>query len=391
MSTENVCPVCASQEVAVFFEAADMPVHVGVQWSSQDAARHCPKGDIKLAFCHNCGFIANLAFDPVHLEYTEAYDNTLHFSPFFHEYARSLATRLIERYNLYDKDVIEIGCGKGDFLILLCEMGNNRGVGFDPSYESERTASEVTERITFIQDFYAEKYADYQADLICCRYVFEHIHTPTDFLDTLRRTIGDRRDTVVFFEVPNVLFILRDLSIWDIIYEHCSYFSAGSLAHAFAACGFDVRDLSTTYQGQYLTIEALPGEAGAQASVNEWNDVTEVASYVTRFGDNYRDELKQWQRELERIERAGQRAVAWGAGAKGVGFLNMLKIRDQIEYIVDINPHKHGKYMAGTGQQIVPPEFLRDYRPDIIILMNPIYKQEIQQTVKELGLSPEFI
>jgi len=112
---------------------------------------------------------------------------------------------------------------------------------------------------------------------------------------------------------------------------------------------------------------------------------------VTHFADNYRNEFKKWQHNLERIERAGQRVVAWGAGAKGVSFLNMLKIKNQIEYIVDINPYKQGKYIAGTGQQIVPPEFLRDYQPDVVIIMNPIYKKEIQRTVKELGLTTEFM
>ena len=69
----------------------------------------------------------------------------------------------------------------------------------------------------------------------------------------------------------------------------------------------------------------------------------------------------------------------------------MLKIKDQIEYIVDVNPRKQGKYIGGTGQQIVLPEFLRDYQPDVVIVMNPIYKKEIQRTVKELGLTTEFM
>jgi len=315
----------------------------------------------------------------------------LHFSPFFQEYAHSVASRLIKRYNLHNKDVIEIGCGKGDFLSLLCELGDNRGVGFDPSYESQRNDSEVKEQITFIRDFYSERYVRYRADLICCRYVLEHINNPTDFLNMLRRVIGEHSDTIVFFEVPNVLFILRDLSIWDIIYEHCSYFSVGSLAYIFAQCGFDVYHLNKTYQGQYLTVEGLPGKDGAQSSIDRWNGIKEIASYVTHFADNYRNELKEWQDKLKRIERAGQRAVAWGAGAKGVSFLNMLKTKDQIEYIVDINPYKQGKYVAGTGQQIVPPEFLRDYQPDVVIVMNPIYKTEIQRTIEEVGLATEFM
>ena len=195
----------------------------------------------------------------------------------------------------------------------------------------------------------------------------------------------------MFFEVPNVLFILRDLSIWDIIYEHCSYFSVGSLAYIFAQCGFDVYHLDKTYQGQYLTVEALPGKDGAQSSIDRWNGIKHMASYVTHFADNYQNKLKEWQQKLNRIERAGWRAVAWGAGAKGVSFLNMLKTKDQIEYIVDINPYKQGKYIAGTGQQIVPPEFLRDYQPDVVIVMNPIYKTEIQRTIEEVGLATEFM
>jgi SAM-dependent methyltransferase len=390
MSTENACPICASKNVSVFFEVLDMPVHIGVQWSSREAAQNCPKGDIRLAFCQECGFITNLAFNPKLLEYSEAYDNSLHFSSVFQEYARSLATRLIERYNIYDQDVIEIGCGKGDFLALLCEIGNNRGIGFDPSYENQRFDSKAAERITFIQDFYSERYAHYQGDLICCRYVFEHIDQPTDFLKMVRRTIGSR-EAVVYFEVPNVSLILRGLSVWDIIYEHCSYFSLGSLAYVFAACGFDICNLAETYRGQFIGIEAKPGNGHTDFNIDRWDNRAEIADAVAAFADNYRQRTTAWQNNLEQIERAGQRVIAWGAGAKGVSFLNMLKIQKQVEYIIDINPHKQGSYIAGTGQQIVSAEFLQKYQPNTIIVMNPIYKHEIKQVVNNLGLSPEFL
>jgi len=391
MSKENVCPVCASTDVSMFFEVLDMPVHIGVQWSNQDAARHCPKGDIKLAFCSSCGFIANLAFDPARLEYSQAYDNSLHFSPFFQEYARSLATRLIERYDLRNKDIIEIGCGRGDFLLLICELGNNRGVGFDPSYEGEHPGSEVAKQVTFIRDFYSENYASYQADLICCRQVLEHIHNPTDFLTMLRRTVGDQSNTVVYFEVPNVSLILRDLSIWDIIYEHCSYFSHGSFAYVFASCGFNICDLAETYEGQFLGIEARLGNGSTDPGLDQWDDFKGMADAVAAFADHYRSRIGTWQSRLKQMEQAGQRAVVWGAGARGVSFLNMLKIQDQIKYVVDINPRKQGMYMAGTGQQIVSPEFLRDYQLDVVIVINPLYESEIQQLVKGLDLTPQFL
>lgn len=388
---ENICPICNSTNVSIFFEVLDLPVHIGVQWNSREAAQNCPKGDIKLAFCRACGFITNAAFDPALLEYSEAYDNSLHFSTVFQEYARALATRLISQYSLYDKEVIEIGCGKGDFLALLCEIGHNRGIGFDPSYEHQRFDSEAADRMTFIQDFYSERYADYQADLICCRYVFEHINHPVDFLKMVRRTVGDRLDTVVYFEVPNVSLILQELSVWDIIYEHCSYFSLGSLAYVFNLCGFDICHLTETYHGQFIGIEAKPIKNSDGANINQWANLADLTNAVTTFTNNYQHRTKTWRENLEQIKQADQRVVAWGAGAKGVGFLNMLKIRDQIEYIVDINPHKQGTYIAGTGQQIVPPQFLQDYKPDVVIIMNPIYQNEIKQQIENLHLTPQFL
>jgi hypothetical protein len=64
---------------------------------------------------------------------------------------------------------------------------------------------------------------------------------------------------------------------------------------------------------------------------------------------------------------------------------------DEIEYAVDINPYKWGKFMAGTAQQIVSPDFLLRYRPDLVVAMNPIYLAEIRATLDELGLDPELI
>jgi hypothetical protein len=116
-----------------------------------------------------------------------------------------------------------------------------------------------------------------------------------------------------------------------------------------------------------------------------------LVSDVVTFADKYRRKVEAWQCDLERMAQAGQRAVVWGGGARGVTFLNTLKTQDQIEYVVDINPRKRGRYVPGTGQQIVPPEFLRDYQPDVVIVMNPIYKSEIQQLIKSLGLTAKFL
>ena len=86
-----------------------------------------------------------------------------------------------------------------------------------------------------------------------------------------------------------------------------------------------------------------------------------------------------------------QRVVLWGGGSKAVAFLTTLGIRDEIQYAVDINPHKHGAYLAGTGQEVVAPAFLRSYRPDLVIIMNPVYVDEITRDLAAMGLQPEIV
>jgi len=186
-------------------------VHSMLLIPTKDEAINYPKGDISLAFCRSCGFISNVAFDPQLNEYSSRYEETQRFSPTFNVFHRNLAIHLIERYNLYNKDIIEIGCGKGDFLSLLCELGKNRGVGFDPAYVSERSQAGGKD-ITFIQDFYSDRYLNYQGDFICCKMTLEHIQQTADFISMVRQSIKDKSNTIVFFQVPDASRILRELA-----------------------------------------------------------------------------------------------------------------------------------------------------------------------------------
>jgi SAM-dependent methyltransferase len=325
------------------------------------------------------------------MKYSQEYENSLHFSPRFQEYAKSLAQRLIDDHKLLNKDIVEIGCGKGDFLKILCQLGQNRGMGFDPSFETERIGDLQEDSFKVIQDFYSERYADYAADIICCRHVLEHIQLPKDFIKTIRQTVGSRLNTVVFFEVPNVMFTLKDLGIWDLIYEHCGYFSMGSLSYLFNTCGFKQIKLMDVFEGQFLCIDAIPLPDSSEIRVNRWDDHEEMASDVSLFSQRYYDKVTEWQRNLENMKKDGRYAVIWGAGSKGVTFLNTLKVQGKIRYVVDINPHKHGKHVPGTGQKIVPPEFLRENQPDTVIVMNPIYIEEIQHLLAEMEVSSKVI
>jgi len=349
-----------------------------------------PKGDIILGYCHSCGHIFNTVFDPALMEYTQAYENSLHFSPRFQSYAEGLAQDLIDRHDLHDKELVDLGAGQGDFLRLLCDLGDNRGWGFDTAYVPSE-ADQQDERLTFIQDFDCWSYIERAPDMIMTRHVLEHIEQPLDFMRTIREGIGDSKDTLIFFELPNMAYTLREFAIWDIIYEHCGYYTPHSLAALFKRTGFNVLGTNETYAGQFLTIEALPGTGGAESEDASAASLAQTSRQVATFAQEFREKVAYWQKALEDWISAGKRVVAWGAGSKGVTFLNVLQTQDQIQFIVDINPRKKGMYVVGGGQEIVDPQFLTQYRPDVVILMNPVYRAEIEQMMLNMGLAAEYV
>ena len=391
MSTHHVCSNCGTQAMSIFYEARNVPVSSCLMMSTQQEAVRFPKRDIILGFCEECGFISNVAFDPSAVDYSSIYEDQQCFSPTFNTFAQDLAKRLIEKYNLHGKAILEIGCGKGDFLTLLCELGHNRGVGIDPAYVEDRIHSKASDSMTFIRDYYSERYANYHGDMVCCRHTIEHIHNTAEFVSSMRRSIGNRLDTIVFFEVPDVTRVLSEIAFWDIYYEHCSYFSPGSLARLFRSCEFEVIDLSKDFGDQYLLIEARPvNEASGKVHGSE-ESVEEMAKYVEYFSAHYPDKLDQWKDRLQQIEADGKRAVVWGSGSKCVSFMATIGVKDEIEHVVDINPYRHGKFLPGVGKKIMPPEFLKKYQPDVTIVMNPIYCDEIRQMLDDMGVTTEVL
>jgi len=388
MHSENTCSNCGWAQASVLFEARNVPVHVCVQYDTAAEARSCARGDIRILRCGRCGSIANSAFDPALVHYSGCYENSLHCSPAFQQFAHSLALELVERHSLHDADIIEIGCGRGEFLELLCGLGPNRGVGFDHS--RPQGPPQANTAVRFVRDFYTESYSSLPARFYVCRHVLEHVPQPWQFLRQLRSIIGDRPEVRLYFEVPNAARVLRTMSMWDMIYEHCSYFTTGSLARLFAEAGFDVLSATECFQGQYVGVEAAPhhSESGAIPFVSTGKPF-EIASQAAAFAANHRSFLDDWRTRMARLD--GRKVVIWGAGAAGVAFLNMIDAGELIEYAVDINPRKHGKFLPGGGKLVVPPEFLRSYQPDAVIIMNPAYDAEIRRNAAEIGIKAQFL
>ena len=98
----------------------------------------------------------------------------------------------------------------------------------------------------------------------------------------VRATLGDKADTVVCFELPDGERVLEEQAFWDMYYEHCTYFTLGSLARLFRACDFALLDLYKVYDGQYLMIEAKPGATGGKQFAEE-DDLEKTAAQVAEF------------------------------------------------------------------------------------------------------------
>lgn len=390
MTQTYTCPSCSAPDMQVFHRQASVPTNSCILLGSREEALAYPRGQIELAFCPACGFISNMAFDAKLTEYSGRYEETQGFSETFNAFHRNLAQRLIERHQLRDKDILEIGCGKGEFLLLLAELGGNRGVGFDPGYREERVSGPAARQVRFIKDFYSERYADHTADFVCCKMTLEHIHPTANFVGTVRRAIGDRPEVLVFFQIPEVTRILRDCAFEDIYYEHCSYFSPGSLARLFRRSGFDVLALETEYADQYLTIEARPTSGVPSSPLPREDDLSLLAGYVAGFPAKCTEKLDAWRRVVKEAAARNRKLVLWGSGSKAVSFLTTLSVGDRIEYVVDINPHRQGYFMPATGQRIVAPSFLSEYRPDGVIIMNAVYRDEITRDLNAMGLQPEI-
>jgi hypothetical protein len=245
--------------------------------------------------------------------------------------------------------------------------------------------------LTFIRDYYSEHYADYKVDLVCCRHTLEHIHNTAEFVNSLRSAIGNNLDTSIFFEVPDVTRVLREVAFWDIYYEHCSYFSLGSLARLFRLCKFEVTSLSKDFNDQYLLIEAKPASKATERVHESEESVQDLAKYVNHFSTQCPRKLGEWKNRLNQIRAERRRAVIWGSGSKCVAFLTTLNVKNEVEYVIDVNPHRHGKFLPGTGKQIMPPEFLKKYKPEVTIVMNPAYCNEIRQMLEDMGITTEAI
>ncbi len=386
----TVCPLCSEPVAAPFLQRSGVPVHQNVVLRTPDAARAVGRGELQMCCCEACGFVFNQAFVPGLPGYGAEYDNTQDCSPSFSAYLDGLVDTIVDGRGVRDGTVVEVGCGKGQFLHRLVAHPHSRlnGVGFDPSYVGPLQAAGG--RLVFHRRYYDAGCASLKADAVVCRHVIEHVSDPLLLIRAVREALAGSPGARVFFETPCVGWILEHRVLWDFFYEHCSLFTAGSLAHAFERCGFRVESVSTVFGGQYLWLEAVPAQLadGSRPALPDGRAVGVAARACAATEQRLQ---AHWQARLQALGRQG-RVALWGAGAKGVTFANLVDPGARlIDCLVDINPNKQGGYVAASAHPIVGYRELPARGVRTAVLMNPNYREENLRQLAEAGVAVDLV
>lgn len=378
------CPVCEDGTLQRFYRVDRVPAMSNLLVGSPGEAQRFPAATLDLASCRRCGFITNLAFDESKIDLSSKYEATQSHSPTFMRFARELANRWVETYALRDKTIVEIGCGHGEFLALLAEIGGNHCLGFDPVADPMKPPTVSNGTVELIDARFDRRQPLY-CDFLVCRHTLEHVPRPTAFLREARMAIGPRPRPRIGIEVPDTLRILQKGCFWDFFHEHCSYFTDVSLRHCLDRAGFNVTDLRLEFNRQYLVAEGQPAHRTGPCL-----DGQPIHAEAMNFVNVVRPRLDDWSKRIEQWRREGRSWAIWGAGSKAAGFLATLDVLDLVP-IVDINPNKQGTFMPLGGQPVIAPDELPSVKPDVLVIMNAAYEREIAASLQSLGLRPRIV
>jgi hypothetical protein len=348
----------ANGESHFVFKQRPVPVFQNKAYKSRGDAEDALTAEVELVQSTVSGFVYNRLFQPDLMVYDINYQNEQSNSKFFMDHLQSVLDQLIS-YGIKEKKVVEIGCGKGVFFEMMLKQGIDCW-GFDPTYEGNSPK--------IIKDYFSEKYNDINAEVVIMRHTLEHIPDPFSFIHTIAK--ANNYKGYLFVEVPTFDWIVNKKAYWDIFYEHCNYFTEQSLG-----CMFDDAVVGNFFGGQYIYL---------------WADLAKLREKIPQQNFKPFDPLvfQEKMKEHEDFLQSKSPIVIWGAGAKGSTFLNLVDSeRRKISYVVDINPLKQDRYIAGTGHPIYSPGHIAEEDPGTIIIMNENYRDEIMKMINNPGIS----
>lgn len=368
-------------QIREIYKAANVPLLQNRVYPSKAEAERAGTGTLTIVQDIETGFIYNSSFQSDLVKYDSNYDNCVP-SGVFDKYYDEVADYLHKQFTLDNSTVLDVGCGKGTFLVNLCKRHSSvNGHGIDPSYEGPLKM--LGGRISFINEYLSVEYLQSVSEpkLVICRHVLEHIEEPVRFLRSLFAPLkAFGKNISLFFEVPDVEWIIRERAFWDFCYEHVNYFDRATVSAYLTKAGATVTNVTPSFNGQYLWVEAILGGSDYQPVSQE-----KAVSY-----DVVKLFVEEVSSSAERIRKLDH-IVIWGMATKGVMLSLQLKNHGiNIEACVDINKNKQGKFVPVSGVEIISPELLSSKKNYSIICMNPNYQNEVRELCSQLGINARF-
>lgn len=366
------CPGCGSHHTDDGPQISGQPVMMHSLCSDHLEAIALGKGTLRLKECHQCGLIFNAALDFSLLNYDSSYDNRQGFSPTFRDHLDQVAGLIQEGFFGTKGRVLEIGCGKGEFLRLLRDRGASRCVGYDTSATFDGKAE--NEGLEFYTKYATAEDIQDTFDVIVCRHVVEHVPEIRDFFLLLASISRAAGKATVVVETPAFEWIAEKHCFWDYFYEHCNYFTLDSLSKIAQSVGFKVVFHHKVFGDQYQLIALrLAPDAPTPKPAHR--------RYLLDSIEDAERTQKQLASKIKNLRKGNNWAI-WGAGAKGVTLAVRLK-DEHLLCAIDANPAKAGRWLPGSGIPIVSPTRAPLKNLGLIVIANPIYEREIIETLRQ--------
>lgn len=307
------------------------------------------------------------------------------------KHAKAYTEKMIERFGYNEQSkVIEIASNDGYLLQYFLEK-KVPVLGIEPTANTAKVAEE--KGIESVVEFFGVQLANtltakgIKANLLLGNNVLAHVPDIVDFVGGMKILLA--ADGVITMEFPHLMQLVDNNQFDTIYHEHFSYLSFYTVQQIFAAAGlemFDVEEIPT--HGGSLRIYAHHKEDSTKKVTPNVQVLLDKEKSKGMQGLDYYDNFTQRALKVKldlmdflvAQKRAGKKVAAYGAAAKGNTLLNYCGIKsDMIEYAVDANPHKQGKFMPASHIPVVDLEHLKQHQPDFVIILPWNIKEEIVQ------------